>query len=130
MDEVITELKSRHERRNSDWGIDQADLDRWCASTRCSRRDLLNGIAARLAIGFSKNDLTFEFCDHAVNSLTWVVYSERDPAEWPELFWRTYLAFDGGEYTRAGRSWEDPIKAYTKPGISLIIEEYGLAGGS
>ena len=85
---------------------------------------MLDSIAAWLAAGFHRSDLTYEFCDWVVNRLVWYHY---EGAEWAELFWRTYLAFDAGEHIRTDRPLEDPVEVYTRPAVRLLVKEYGLA---
>lgn len=123
---MLAELRSSYER-HSLTSVGPADFDRWCAITGWGRREMLDGIAARLAIGFDRGSLTWEFCDYVVNALVWHLYRKVDQAEWAELFWRTYLAFDDGEYTRPGKPLEDPIEIYTRPEVCQIVEEYNLA---
>jgi hypothetical protein len=41
----------------------------------------------------------------------------------PPLFWDVFLAFDAGEYFRAGESHIDPAEKYTRPLIARIIDE-------
>jgi hypothetical protein len=61
-----------------------------------------------------------------VNHLFSILLDER--GEFPPLFWKTYLAFDAGEYYRLDKPDEDPVETYTRPLVANIIAE--LPAGS
>ena len=82
---------------------------------------LADEIAANLVRSFHHRALSFEFCDGIVNDLFGVLLDEH--GELPTLFWRTYLAFDAGEWVRPKKPDEDPVEAYTRLLVAEIIAE-------
>ncbi|MBS1834648.1 MAG: hypothetical protein JST65_18160 [Acidobacteria bacterium] len=101
--------------------LDEGDICRWADLLQIPKADLYDRIAAYLAQGFHRSELTFEFCDGIVNHLFDVILSANDTL--PELFWKVYLAFDDGEYCHRDDGDLNPVEKYTKPQIAALLEE-------
>lgn len=129
--DVMAELRRRYESRPIGPSVPPDVLDGWRAGSDLSRLGLLDQVAAALAFGFHEGRLKWEFCDHVVNALVWTLYADPprpDGAEWADLFWQAYLAFDAGEYRRAAQPQADPILAYTRPLVAAIVDRLRPAG--
>lgn len=96
------------------------DLRAWSKALEVSITTLTDQIAIYLATGFSKDELSYDFCDAVVNRLFHVAID----GEPPDLLWSVYLAFDEGEYHHPGDAADvDPVEVYTRPMIAEILAE-------
>jgi len=108
--EGYTRLTAEHpeERRWMTREEKRAELESWCAQTGLSTTDLLNGFAKILAIEFHEGRATYEFCDMVVNNLFEPIIEGVEQViegqSGTKLAWDVYLAFDAGEYYRAGET--------------------------
>ena len=97
------------------------DMERWTALAGGTRANLCEQIAIYLAKQFDAGKLTYGFCDAVINDLFGVLVTS-PPADWSELFYRIYCAFDEGEYQHRDRPLdEDPVEMYTKRYIAEIL---------
>lgn len=107
------------------------DREGWAQGDRQAEIAALNDIAASLALGYHRRELSWQFCDNLINSL-WgdLIHciDQYPEGEWPTLFSDVYDAFDAGEFLREGKQDENPMEVYTRPEIARIVEENGLAG--
>jgi len=85
----------------------------------CPEQPYYDQIALHLALGFHASELPFAFCDAVVNDLHVVITFANEDR--PDLFWRVFLAFDGGEFHHHSNRDEDPVETYTRPMISRIV---------
>jgi hypothetical protein len=98
LERILDELKTVYE---SDGDKDDAlltpwEIDRWSNELQMKPVALYDLLALRLAVGFHRGELTFEFCDAVINDLYSVAISALDEwGEWQRLFWSVYTAFDG-----------------------------------
>ena len=123
--DIISELKTFYidgvPYRDLDRHLTEADVLRWSTGSGLSRRQLFDGIAKCLALGFHSSELSFEFCDGVMNDLFGPVTNTDGPK--PELFWDVYSAFDEGEYYHGNNRDDDPVETYTRPIIDRIVKE-------
>jgi hypothetical protein len=97
------------------------DIERWTALSGGTRTNLCEQIAIYLAKQFHAGEVTYAFCDAIVNDLFGVLITS-PPADWSELFYRIYCAFDEGEYQHKDRPVdEDPVEMYTRRYIAEIL---------
>ena len=94
------------------------------AETGSSKERLWEAVAGELALGFSEDTLSYNFCDDLANLMFgWL----DDDSNWPgvpDFFMRVYLAFDAGEYRHRGDAEDvDPEVKYTRPLIAEIVRE-------
>ena len=75
-------------------GLTEANVRCWSAWAG-SQATLYDQIALYLAYGSHSSELTFTFCDGAINDLFGVIASKGEHS--PDFFWAAYLAFDEGE---------------------------------
>lgn len=72
-------------------------IERWTHSTALSKLDLLNQIAANVAVEFHEGRLSWPFGDMVVNELV-EFYREMGRGELSgDVFWDVFCAFDIGE---------------------------------
>ena len=127
IDDVLAELRSRYggplEGVNPPTvGLNNSDIERWCADLAISRAALYDLLALHLADGFHRNELQFEFCDSVVNAIHAVITLADEIR--PAFFWSVFLAFDEGEYFHENKRDEDPVATYTRPLIAEIIRKH------
>jgi hypothetical protein len=124
VDDIISELRALYKDgvhyRDVEHHLDEADVERWMIIFGCSRSQLFDGIAMRLASGFHRFELSFEFCDAVVNDLSGPVSNTSGPT--PSVFWQVYWAFDEGEYYHGNDRDKDPAEIYTRPMIARVLE--------
>lgn len=126
LENVIAELKDMYrwtqkEPASERSCLDNATIQRWCDQLNLTRGALYDAIALRLALGFLDNEFPFELCDAIVNDIHSVI--TLGDANWPELFWRVFLAFDAGEYRHQNDGGDvDPVEKYTRPQIAEIVK--------
>ena len=101
-------------------GIKEADVAAWAEQYGGERQRLYDEFARYLAVAFHEGRLSFAFCDAVMNDLEAVISTADDHR--PDLFWQVYLAFDAGEYHRAGDKSDDPVADHTAPAIAAIVE--------
>jgi hypothetical protein len=130
IDLVLAELRKMYERDYDGHRLTKADVLRWSSLMGIPVGVLCDRISAYLVRGFHQRTLSFEFCDAIVNRLCGIVLSEdlygvvfNEEGEFAPLFWKTYQAFDAGEFFRPDKPDEDPIEAYTRPLVAQIIAE-------
>jgi hypothetical protein len=92
------------------------------------QEQLCDTVAAELALGFSEDYLSYDFCDHLANVMFgWFVEGvAEDPISvgFPDFFFGVYVAFDAGEYRHPGDGEDvDPEVKYTRPLIADIVRE-------
>lgn len=104
-------------------GLTEQDVSRWSTLTETDRGTLYDHIALFLARGFHIGELPFDFCDRIVNDIHGVITFAGEFR--PEIYWKTYLAFDEGEYYHNDHPEEDPVELYTKPQIACIVAKHG-----
>lgn len=85
-----------------------------------------DAIGLCLASGYHSGLFSFAFCDAVVNMLVSNVYSDAvaQRATWPEIFWEAFLAFDAGEFYRAGEKHIDPSEKYTGPLVAALLQKH------
>lgn len=125
IDELRTFYKDGVAYSSLDRHLTEGDVERWRSECGWSRRQLFEEIAARLAIGYDRSELSFEFCDAVVNDLFGPVTDTSGPR--PEVFWDVYSAFDEGEYDHHNNRDEDPVEVYTRPKIARLVEVLGIS---
>lgn len=131
VNDVIAEIRSMHDQYDQKLPIEQSDIVRWSMKNNLSKLALFDQIGIRLAAGFDRGDLDYDFCDRVVNALIGYVYFgfvSDNSLERPEIFWQVFEAFDDGEYWRKDKPWENPIETYTRPAIASIVREFGAIG--
>lgn len=86
--------------------------------------DVLNGAAAWLARSFHEHRLSFSLADGLATSMQCAgmdsIYPNGGEIR-DDIWWRVYLAFDGGEYSRGDSG--DPVESVTRPAIKALIAE-------
>ena len=101
----------------------EAELVALMAETGSSKERLWDAVAGELALGFSEDTLSYNFCDDLANLMFgWL----DDDSNWPgvpDFFMRVYLAFDAGECHRGDAEDVDPEVEYTRPLIAEIVRE-------
>lgn len=106
-------------------GPEYSDIFSYCEQEKISPEDFSNEFALRLANGFHTGQLTYEFCDEAINYLfgfftTPPVFGPDKNV--PEPAFEIFQAFDSGEYSRpSDPPGINPIEKYTRPHIAEIL---------
>ena len=97
------------------------------AETGSSKEQLCDAVAAELALRFSEDSFSYNFCDDLANVMFgWLVsgFGDSTTTEIPDFFFNVYLAFDEGEYRHPGDGEDvDPEVKYTRPLIAEIVRE-------
>lgn len=123
--EFVVLLLGRYEENPDQFAIAQQCIERCTGPLGEVQPEKFDAIALALAHGYHDGKLSFAFCDAVVNILVGKVFSDsiaqRDT--WPSLFWEVFLAFDAGEFFRAGERHIDPAEKYTRPLIAAIVAE-------
>ncbi|MGF6239752.1 hypothetical protein P3T42_001484 [Paraburkholderia sp. GAS38] len=124
-DKFIDLLRRRYEENPEQFSITQEHIERCTGPLGEVIPHRFDAFALVLARGYHDGQLSFAFCDAVVNIMVGKVHSDsvaqRDT--WPPLFWDVFLAFDAGEFFRAGERHIDPAEKYTRPLIAKIIDE-------
>jgi len=108
-----------------------AEIMAHCAAPQIDPADFCNEFALSIANGFNNGQLTYEFCDDAMNYL--FGFMTHPPVfgadkDMPEPAFTIYEAFDAGEFTRPGDAPDvDPVEKYTKPLIKEVLAQYAAA---
>lgn len=101
------------------------DIVRWAGAF--DNLDFFTGSAIEIGRGYHAGELTYTFCDGAMNDL-WSSVQEGfrpDDNELPEPFFEIYEAFDAGEFHRKYDKSDNPVAEFTDPAIAeLAIQFY------
>ncbi|MGU7813163.1 hypothetical protein [Burkholderia sp. AW49-1] len=123
VDKFVYLLYACYPGNYDDFSIPEVCLKQCMGSQGEVLPERFDAIAIKLACGYHYGQLSYGFCDGAVNLLAGRLYSDVlvDRDTWPHLFWEIYLAFDAGEYYRSGERNIDPAEKYTRPLIAEIV---------
>jgi hypothetical protein len=127
IERILSELQTAHKTGDKgDALLTPWEIGRWSDGLQVKPVALYDLLALRLAVGFHRGELAFEFCDKVMNDLYHVAISSMDEwGDWQKLFWSVYTAFDEGEYHHDNDRAEDPVEKYTRPMIADIVAEHG-----
>lgn len=93
------------------------DIMDWSVDLRLSPATLLDRLSAYLVEGFHQGTLDYDYCDALANALH---FSILDLVGMESFAWETFLAFDDGEWSRAGDT-ENPVDKYTRPAVAALF---------
>lgn len=111
-------------RRAADRELTEDDLTSFLQSRDVTRHDLFDALVAFLARGFVSRELSFAFCDTAVNEIFGLTNYDAS-----EFTWAVYGAFEEGEYHHAGDSRDlDPAEVYARPLLEKLVASHGDSG--
>lgn len=97
------------------------DVPRLAAGSGLSSGALYDAIHLHLAHGYAARELTYEFCDRAVNHIMSITGYDV-----PDLAWEIFSAFDEGEYYHSPQEQareEDTAERYTRPWIEQVLRQ-------
>jgi hypothetical protein len=101
--------------------LTEDDVPRLAGEVGLSRGALYDALHLYLARGYAARELTYEFCDRAVNHVMGVTGYDV-----PDLAWEIFSAFDEGEYYHSPEEQaqeEDPAEKYTRPWIERVLKQ-------
>ncbi len=78
-------------------------------------------------LDYAQGDGLANMLFQAAQDRFWDEIFENGPLADDDLWWRTYLAFDDGEFSRGDGL--DPVVIYTHPQIALIVADVQAKGG-
>jgi hypothetical protein len=121
--EIVSQMQEREARDpEAMWWPDKSEVLRWVENDLERMGSLFDALAAFIARGYAKRDLSFELCDGIVNGI-YAAVLELPLTPVPPLFYDVFLAFDAGEYPHRGDDASvNPIAKYTDPRIREIVE--------
>ena len=117
----VSELKDRWDSDPSSFGIQGADIERWCAREGMTVEEVYDRLGAELARGYHEGRIDFTFGDLVANQMFALGLTANNDAAFNGVFWQVYLAFDAGEYHRDPKHLDDPEQDHTRPLIAEII---------
>lgn len=107
--------------RGTDEPISHNEIVQWAGTL--DNWSFYNSTALQIARMYNRGELTYEFCDNAMNDLWSAVLAALSPKsdQLPEPFFEIYEAFDAGEYHRRADRSDDPIADFTDPLIAALL---------
>ncbi|MDB5979106.1 MAG: hypothetical protein JWQ69_121 [Pseudomonas sp.] len=109
-------------------GLELSDLKAICLVRGIDSRQVLNELAINVAKGFLSGSLTYDFCDCVMNGIFIAITDLSMSADIPQPAFSIYLAFDEGEWRRAGDSTDIcPWEKYTRPRVEAILRGLNLS---
>ena len=104
-----------------------AEILAYCEQRAIAPEVFCNEFSILVAKGFVKGELSYRFCDDAMNFLWGFITTPPvfgPDKNIPEPAFVIYQAFDEGEYYHSGDNREvDPVEKYTKPMVNEILRE-------
>ncbi|GEM_PF-6708114 len=95
------------------------DIMDWSVDLQLSPATLLDRLSAHMVEGFHRGTLDYDYCDALANALHFPVL---DLVGMDSFAWKTFLAFDDGEWSRPG-DIEDPVDKYTRPAVAALFAQ-------
>ncbi|MBL0374560.1 hypothetical protein JJB09_21335 [Rhizobium sp. KVB221] len=108
--------KGREERVSND------DVVRWAGAL--DDWDCYNAAALEIALGYHRGELSYNFCDGAMNDLWSAVRAGCGTGtnQVSEPFFEIFEAFDAGEFHRKHDNSDDPVGDFTDPLVANAAE--------
>jgi hypothetical protein len=118
----ISQLVLKASSRN----LTEEDMTSYCQTLSLTRHDLFDALSEYLARGFVARELSFSFCDIAVNEILGLANYDAS-----EFTWSVYRAFEEGEGYHPGDSRDiEPSEVYVRPLLEqLLLDRAALGSG-